>query len=77
MCSDTMFSFAVIFYLMRPFGIARLSNLFVLVALSLGGANLFFYYQVEFAARLYCPKQVGFDRLDSWLINVLSPLAAG
>lgn len=48
---------------MKPFGMERLSNLFVLVALSVGGANLLFYYQVEFAARLYCPKQV-----SPWLI---------
>ena len=48
----------VVFYLMKPFGMERLSNLFVLVSLSIGGANLLFYYQVEFAARLYCPKPV-------------------
>lgn len=49
---------AVIFYLIRPLYRERLSRLLVMLALSLGGANLFFYYQVEFAARLYCPKKV-------------------
>lgn len=48
----------VFFYLMRPFGKRRISNLFVLFALSVGGANLTFYYQVELAARLYCPQKV-------------------
>lgn len=54
----SMFMTAVLFYLMRPFGKRRISNLFVLLGLTVGGANLIFYYQVELAARLYCPKEV-------------------
>lgn len=53
-----LYAITVIFYLMQPFGKRRISNLFVLIALSVGGANLTFYYQVELAARLYCPKEV-------------------
>ncbi len=48
----------VLFYLMRPLGKRRISNLFVLFCLCLGGANLVFYYQAELAARLYCPEEV-------------------
>ncbi len=54
----TAVQLVVLFYLMQPFGKRRISNLFVLIALSVGGANLTFYYQVELAARLYCPKEV-------------------
>lgn len=53
------YSYAVLFYLMEPFKKRRISNLFVLFCLSVGGANLVFYYQVELAARLYCPREVG------------------
>ena len=52
---------AAIFYIMKPLNVRRLSNFGVLFALSLGGANLLFYYQVEFAARIYCPEKVWFD----------------
>lgn len=45
---------------MRPFGKRRISNLFVLFGLSVGGANLAFYYEVELAARLYCPQKVSY-----------------
>ena len=47
-----------VFYVMKPLNIRRLSNFFVLLALSVGGANLLFYYQVEYAARIYCPQTV-------------------
>lgn len=47
-----------IFYVMKPLNIRRLSNFCVLLALSVGGANLLFYYQVEYAARIYCPRKV-------------------
>lgn len=53
------YSYSVLFYLMEPFKKRRISNLFFLFCLSVGGANLVFYYQVELAARLYCPREVG------------------
>ena len=43
---------------MKPFKNERLSNFFVLLSFTVGIANLFFYYQVEIAARLYCPQEV-------------------
>ena len=46
---------------MQPLGRKRVSHLLVILALSVGGAILLFYYQVEFAARLYCPKKVVTD----------------
>ena len=49
---------AGVFYLMRPLGAKRVAHLLVILALSVGGAILLFYYQVEFAARLHCPKKV-------------------
>lgn len=57
--TGSFYSYAVLFYLMEPFKKRRISNLFVLFCLSVGGANLVFYYQVELAARLYCPREVG------------------
>ena len=44
--------------MMQPLGRKRVSHLLVILALSVGGAILLFYYQVEFAARLHCPKKV-------------------
>ena len=54
------------FYLIKPPSQAesRLSNFLVLLCLSIGGANLIFYYQVEIAARLYCPKKVSLSALS-------------
>ena len=49
---------SAIFYVVKPLNIRRLSNFLVLLALSVGGANLLFYYQVEYAARIYCPQKV-------------------
>ena len=46
---------------MQPLGTKRVSHLLVILALSVGGAILLFYYQVEFAARLHCPKKVVTD----------------
>jgi hypothetical protein len=43
---------------MRPVGKQRISNLFVLFGLTVGGAIMAFYYQVELAARIYCPREV-------------------
>ena len=50
--------FAAIFYFMRTFASRRVANLIVLGCLSLGMANLIFYYTAEIAARTYCPRQV-------------------
>lgn len=55
-----IFEFVVlgaIFYFLRPFRIRRVSNILVLLGLSVGGANLVFYYQVEWVARQLCPKE--------------------
>jgi len=38
--------------------IGRLSNVLLLIMHGFGSANLIFHYQAEFAARLYCPRQV-------------------
>ena len=57
----TCFWYAGVFYLMQPLGRKRVSHLLVILALSVGGAILLFYYQVEFAARLHCPKKVVTD----------------
>ena len=46
---------------MQPLGTKRVSHFLVILALSVGGAILLFYYQVEFAARLHCPKKVVTD----------------
>ena len=53
----TIFFIAVIF-VVRPSKSERLSNFFVLLSLTIGIANLFFYYQIEIAARMYCPQEV-------------------
>jgi sterol O-acyltransferase len=47
-----------IFYFMRSFASRRVANLIVLGCLSLGMANLIFYYTAEIAARTYCPRQL-------------------
>ena len=49
---------AVVLFVVKPCRTDRLSNFFILLSLTLGIANLFFYYQVEIAARLYCPQEV-------------------
>ena len=50
--------FLAVIFVLRPSKSERLSNFFVLLSLTIGIANLFFYYQVEIAARLYCPQEV-------------------
>ena len=52
------FNFVAVLFVMKPFKNERLSNFFVLLSFTVGIANLFFYYQVEIAARLYCPQEV-------------------
>ena len=51
-------STTAIFYFMRAFTSRRVANFVVLGSLSFGMANLIFYYTVEIAARIYCPRQV-------------------
>ena len=47
-----------VFYFMRACASRRVANLVVLGSLSLGMANLIFYYTAEVAARIYCPRPV-------------------
>ncbi len=45
-------------YFLRPKSMERLYNILLLIGFCFGGANLLFFYQMEFAARIYCPRQV-------------------
>ncbi|XP_064401789.1 sterol O-acyltransferase 1-like [Halichondria panicea] len=44
-------------YFLRPKSMERLYNILLLIGFCFGGANLLFFYQMEFAARIYCPRQ--------------------
>ena len=50
----------VVFYFMKTFASRRVANLVVLGCLSVGMANLLFYYTAELAARTYCPRPVSY-----------------
>ena len=60
-----------IFYFLRPFRIRRVSNILVLLGLSVGGANLVFYYQVEWVARQLCPKEVHIIKYNYTHIRII------
>jgi hypothetical protein len=50
--------FIAVIFMLRPSKSERLSNFFILLSLTIGTGNIFFYYQAEIAARLYCPQEV-------------------
>lgn len=56
---------------MRTFPSRRVANLVVLGCLSVGMANLLFYYTIELAARTYCPRPVSYSTMSGlqWSIS--------
>ena len=48
----------VFFYILKPIGVRRVSNLFILICLSLGMAIIISVLMLEYASRQYCPLKV-------------------
>lgn len=56
--SYSIYHLVAVIFVVQPFKAERLSNFFILISFTVGIANMFFFYQVEIAARLYCPQEV-------------------